>query len=157
MNNLISVIVFVALVLAMPAFAEEITGKCTGVLDGDTIEVLYKERPVRIRLAGIDCPEKRQAFGQKAKQATSNICFGKDVTVDVQGHDRYHRLIANVMVDGIVVNRELLRRGLAWHYKKYAPKDKDLAALEADARSKRVGIWADKNPVPPWEFRKLKL
>lgn len=132
----------------------QFSGKVVRVLDGDTIEVLHNMRAVRVRLSGIDCPEKRQAFGQKAKQATAVLVFGKDVTVQTFGHDKYGRTIGDVILpDGKNVNQELVRAGMCWWYRKYAPGNTELAHLEADARGSKIGLWSDPNPTPPWEWR----
>ena len=127
------------------------------VLNGDTIEVLHKKRPERIRLSGIDCPEKGQPFGEKAKQATPALVFGKEVTVQTQGKDKYRRTLADMLLpDGTNVNDELVKDGWCWWYRKYAPGNTTLERLEAEARESRMGLWADPHPVPPWEWRKRK-
>jgi endonuclease YncB( thermonuclease family) len=139
--------------LPLPGFAEEFTGKVVGITDGDTIKVLRKGEEVKIRLEGIDCPESHQAFGNKAKQATSDLAFGKTVTVQAKGKDRYQRTLADIILpDGKNLNRELVRTGFAWWYRKYS-KDESLGKLEAEAREAKRGLWADKNPVPPWDWR----
>lgn len=130
-------------------------GKVTSVKDGDTYKVLYNGSEITIRLAHIDCPEKKQAFGSKAKQFASDICFGKNVTVITEGKtDRNKRIIGEIILQsGTNVNKELLRNGMAWHFKKYS-SDPLYARLEAEARKKRVGLWQDPNPIPPWSWRK---
>ena len=133
------------------------TGKVVGVTDGDTIKVFHNGKAEKIRLYGIDCPEKGQAFGNRAKQFTSQLVFGKEVTVKDYGLDnnRFERTLGEIVLpDGRVVNEELLRAGLAWWYRKYVPNRVDLAALEEEARTAKRGLWADPNPVPPWCFRK---
>ena len=143
-------------VVATSALAETFSGKVVGVVDGDTIDVLHAGRAERVRLIGIDCPEKRQAFGQRAKQATSDLAFGTVVTVAAPRRDRYGRLLGDVMLpDGTNLNRELVRRGMAWWYRKYST-DRRLEATEAAARQARRGLWADANPIPPWEWRRRR-
>lgn len=133
----------------------DFSGAVVGVLDGDTIEVMHDGVAERIRLQGIDCPEKRQAFGQKAKQAASSMAFGKQVSIATQGHDKYGRTIGNViMPDGRKLNYELVRQGWCWWYRKYDPDNAELARLEADARKARIGLWADLSPIPPWDWRR---
>ncbi len=128
--------------------------KVIGVHDGDSITVLTSDnKQIKVRLEGIDCPELKQDFGQKAKQATSALCFGKDVRVQQTGKDRYGRTLAYVYVDNICVNKELLKQGMAWHFKKYN-SDPELAKLENIARSQKIGLWSQPNPVAPWEFRR---
>lgn len=134
-------------------------GKVIAVKDGDTIEVLYLNNTIKIRLAHIDCPEVKmhQPFGQAAKQFTSSICFGQIVTVINQGKfDRYKRLIAVVINNkNENVNKALVKAGLAWHFLKYSA-DSSYAQLEVIARKNKVGLWADKNPTPPWLWRNHK-
>ena len=135
----------------------QFSGPVVSVLDGDTIEVLHNELSERIRLNGIDCPEKRQAYGQKAKHAASALVFGKEVTIQTYGRDKYKRIIADVLLpDGKNVNEELVKEGWCWWYRKYAPGDIVLERLEREAREARRGLWADPQPVPPWEWRKMK-
>ena len=130
------------------------TGKCVGVTDGDTIRVLHDGREEKIRLSGIDAPEKAQALGQRAKQATSALVFGQVVTVVRHDTDRYGRTVADVVTaEGRNVNRELVSAGMAWWYRQYAPGDRDLEQREAAARAAKRGLWADPSPVAPWDYR----
>jgi len=130
-------------------------GSVIGVIDGDTIDVLHKRHAERIRLQGIDCPEKGQAFGKVAKLATSALVFGRSVTVKPHATDRYKRVVAEVfLLDGTNLNHQLVKDGWCWWYRKYAPDDTTLGALETEARDARKGLWADPKPVPPWEWRK---
>lgn len=130
------------------------TGTVVGVSDGDTITVLDGQKPRKVRLARIDCPEKAQPFGQRAKQFTAQLAFRKEVTVEVRGKEFYNRVLAEVILpDGRSLNEELVRAGLAWWYRKYAPHDKQLAALEESARRAKRGVWSLGNPAPPWKFR----
>ncbi|TKB71201.1 MAG: endonuclease [Nitrospira sp.] len=147
---------FVLLLFPYSTFAD-FSGPVVSVLDGDTLEVLHNQRPERIRLSGIDCPEKRQAYGQKAKHAASDLAFGKEVTIQTHGHDKYTRTIGDVILpDGMNLNQELVKQGWCWWYRKYAPGDTVLEGLEREAREGRKGLWADLQPVPPWEWRKMK-
>ena len=125
------------------------------VADGDTISVLRDGRSVRVRLEGIDCPEKGQDFSQRAKQFTSDLTFGKEVTVDVRDVDRYGRLVARVHVDGKDVSVDLVEAGLAWHYTRYS-RDPELAKAERAGRLAKRGLRSLANPLPPWEFRREK-
>ena len=144
----------VVLLLAAPAHAADFSGPVVSVLDGDTIEVLHNQRPERIRLSGIDCPEKGQAFGNRAKQAASALVFGKDVILQAHGQDKYKRTLANVfLLDGTHVNHTMVKDGWCWWYRKYAPADTVLEGLEKEAREARKGLWVDPQPVPPWEWR----
>jgi len=137
------------------AAAEQFTGKVVGISDGDTLSVLREGKAVKVRLHGVDTPEKAQAFGTRARQFTSELAFQQTVTVDVRATDRYGRLVGEVRLpDGRSLNQELVRAGMAWWYRQYAPKETALAQLEADARAAKRGLWADASPVPPWEWRK---
>jgi micrococcal nuclease len=133
---------------------EEFSGKVVGVTDGDTIKVLCDGREVTIRLNAIDCPESSQAFGQHAKEFTSDQCYMSQVPVRVFDTDKYGRLVGDVILpSGLVLNQTLIMAGMAWHYVEYS-KDEFLAELERRARGSRVGLWADASPVPPWEYRR---
>jgi endonuclease YncB( thermonuclease family) len=135
-----------------PVIAADFTGKVIGVLDGDTLGVLHNQHPERIRLSGIDCPEKGQAYGKKAKQAASDLAFGMEVTLQTYGKDKYGRTITDVLLtDGTTLNQELVKQGWCWWYRRYAPGDTVLERLERDAREERIGLWADPQPVPPWK------
>jgi endonuclease YncB( thermonuclease family) len=144
----------VALVLwSVPAFTQaRFAGKVVGVTDGDTISVMRDGRSVRVRLEGIDCPERGQDFGARAEQFTSEMAFGKDAAVEVRDVDRYGRLVARVTVGGEDVSLALVRSGLAWHYTKYS-RDPELAEAEMAAKSAQLGLWSRSDPIPPWEFR----
>jgi micrococcal nuclease len=123
-----------------------------GISDGDTITVLTEENQrIKIRLSGIDCPELQQDFGQRAKQYTSSHCFGKNVKIEKQGTDRFKRILANVYVGKICINKELVRYGLAWCYRN--SRDLELINLELSARNHKIGLWSQPDPVAPWEFR----
>lgn len=132
------------------------SGKCVGISDGDTVKVMRQGKPEKIRLFGIDCPEVNQDFGRRAKQFTASMVFGKMVHVETVTRDRYGRTVAWVSVQGASLNRELVRAGLAWWYRRYAASWKDLEQLEQQARNARIGLWSQRNPVPPWEFRREK-
>jgi len=133
----------------------DFSGLVVSVLDGDTLEVLHNNRPERIRLSGIDCPEKGQAYGTRAKQAASELVLGGEVTLQTYGHDKYGRTLADVLLlDGTNVNQTLVEDGWCWWYRKYAPEDTVLEGLEKEAREGKKGLWADPQPVPPWEWRK---
>jgi micrococcal nuclease len=143
----------VILLFAQIGPAQSFAGRVIGVADGDTLDVLVNREPRRVRLADVDAPEKGQAYGQRAKQAVSALAFGKTVTVVVKGQDRYRRTLGEVLLaDGSSLNKQLVRDGWAWQYKRYS-SDRVLAALEAEARQARRGLWADPHARPPWEFR----
>lgn len=144
-----------ALALSFPAWAD-FTGNVVGVADGDTITVLDAQKiQHKVRLAEIDAPEKAQAFGSKSKQALSVLVFGKQVSVVEQGQDKYKRTIGRIYLGDADVNAEQVKQGMAWVYRKYS-KDKTLLPFEAEAKAQRLGLWADTNPTPPWEWRHSK-
>jgi len=131
----------------------DFTGKVVGISDGDTITVLNGAEQVKVRLDGIDCPEKGQPWGTKAKQATAKACFGKLVTVIEKDTDRYGRTIGIIEQDGENLNLALVQEGHAWWYRKYAAGNKSLAAAENAARQDKRGLWQDASPIPPWDWR----
>ena len=145
---------FILLLFPYVSFADFI-GTVVSVLDGDTIEVLLNMHPERVRLSGIDCPEKGQPFGTRAKQELSALVFGRDVILQTHGQDKYGRTLADVLLpDGTNVNHELVNDGWCWWYRKYALGHAELEKLEAEAREAKRGLWSDPHPVPPWEWRK---
>lgn len=155
LNRALSIIL-ILWALTTVAHTESLTGKVVSVKDGDTIEILVNNEPIRIRLYAVDCPEKSQAFGQKAKQFTSDLCYGKTVSVKIHDKDRYGRLIGEVFLpDGKILNNELLKAGYAWHYKQYN-QSPILAMYETEAKKEKRGLWSDPNSIPPWEFRHSK-
>lgn len=126
------------------------------VSDGDTVQVMHNGKAEKIRLAGIDAPEKDQPFGKAAKRYVLDLAAHKTVTVDVHTVDRYGRTVGEILfLSGESLNRILVSEGYAWHYKQYSD-DPVLAGLEVEARSYKRGLWQDKNPIPPWEWRKAK-
>lgn len=142
-------------VLALPGAGQAavIEAKVVGIADGDTLTVLVDgHQRVHVRLADVDAPEKAQAFGQVSKRSLSDLCFGKVAVVDVQQTDRYGRSIARVSCAGVDASEFQVRGGMAWAYRQYLHRP-EFIKLEADARAKNAGLWADRTPVPPWEFR----
>ncbi len=132
-------------------------GKVVRIADGDTFTMLTPDnQQVRVRLHGIDCPEKAQPFGTVARQKLSDLVFGKQVRLEEQDKDRYGRTVAIVYNEaGVCVNEEMLKEGLAWHYKEY-DKNPDWEALEKEARQQKKGLWSKSRPTPPWAWRKAK-
>ena len=139
----------------MPASgAGTFVGKVTSVFDGDTITVVTPGKTqYKIRLEGIDAPEAKQPYGDKAKKALSDKVLNKEVTVTWTKLDQYQRLLANITVGSQWINKEMVAEGWAWHYKQYS-KDQRLEAAEARAKATRRGLWANRNPVAPWDWRK---
>jgi endonuclease YncB( thermonuclease family) len=141
----------------VPTRQEQFSGKVVAVVDGDTLSVLLDGKAAKIRLHGIDTPEKAQAFGTRARQFTSELVFGQTVTVRVHDTDRYGRLVGEVLLpNGRSLNHELVAAGLAWWYKRYAPNDATLAKLEAEAKAAKRGLWSDPHAVAPWTWRRQR-
>jgi endonuclease YncB( thermonuclease family) len=139
--------------LAGVAAAEEFAGRVVGITDGDTIKVLHAGRAETVRLQGVDAPEKRQAYGERARRFVADLAFDQTVIVRATGRDRSGRLLGEVVLpDGRSLNQELVRAGYAWWFRRYS-RDLQLARLEAQARRGRRGLWADPEPAPPWEYR----
>jgi len=136
--------------------ADELRGKVVAVADGDTITVLDADKEQhKIRLQHIDAPESKQAFGTKSKEHLAGLVFGKEVVVTWTQRDRYKRILGEVHVGQTNANLEQVKAGFAWHYKQYS-KSAEFATAEEEARKAKKGLWADKDPMPPWEFRKKK-
>ena len=127
-----------------------------GISDGDTLTVLNENKQqIKIRLAEIDAPEKKQDFGTRSKQSLSDLCFGKQAEIIPKVKDRYKRTVARVKCAGVDANAEQVNRGMAWVYRQYA-KDHNLYILQHEAQRLKSGLWADQSPTPPWEWRKIK-
>jgi endonuclease YncB( thermonuclease family) len=144
---------FILTLIASPSFAQTLTGRIVGVSDGDTATLLTSDNtPVKIRLAQIDAPEKKQPFGEKSKQSLSDLIYGKNVSVEVETKDRYQRTVGKIIINGVDVNLEQIKRGLAWYYIKYG-HDSNYSKSESQAKALRKGLWAEPTPVAPWDFR----
>jgi len=154
----LAVLLFVCLSLSTQATI--LTGRVVAIADGDTLTALDEHKVQhKIRLAGIDAPEKRQAYGQRSRQSLADLVFNRVVQIELGKKDRYGRGVGKVMLDGQDINLELLRLGLAWHYKAYereqSVQDRALyAQAEQQARLHKLGLWSDAQHMPPWEFRK---
>jgi endonuclease YncB( thermonuclease family) len=145
---------FSVLAITATIQADELRGKVVSVTDGDTITVLDADNVQhKIRLQGIDAPEKKQAFGTRSKECLAEKVADQDVVVMWKDKDRYGRILGEVMIGKRHINLELVQEGMAWHYTQYS-KSKELADAEGAARKAKKGLWADKDPVPPWDFRK---
>lgn len=152
-----------ALLAGVPlAQADTLVGEVVGLADGDTVTVLDAQKTQhKIRLAGIDAPEKGMPWGQKSKEALSDRVYRRTVTVEWHKQDRYGRLVGKILVESQDANLAQVADGMAWHYKDYAqeqtPDDRPrYAQAELDARNARRGLWADPDPIPPWAWRKMK-
>ena len=157
-RKILSLTLFLSFLLNFPCLSWAWSGKVIGTADGDTITVLRDNEQVRVRLYGIDCPEDGQAFSKKAKQFTSKMVFGKVVEVKVMATDRYGRTVAMIYADKTLLNEELVKAGLAWVYWKYChqPICETWKGFQIGARMDKRGLWAEPNPIAPWEFRRKK-
>jgi len=157
MKNSFLVLLLTFLILAS-ASAYAWTGQVVAVTDGDTIKVLQDGRETKVRLYGVDTPEKKQAFGQKAKGFTASLVAGRMVDVEPVDQDRYGRTVGLVTVAGQSLNEELVKNGFAWVYQQYCRRGECSAWTkeELQARAARLGLWADPAPLPPWEWRRTK-
>jgi micrococcal nuclease len=126
-----------------------------GISDGDTLTVLHERQPIKIRVAEIDAPEKKQPFGTRSKQSLSDLCFGKQAEVFPQKTDRYGRTIARVKCDGQDASAQQVQAGMAWVYDRYAT-DRALYDIQDEARQAERGLWSDVKPTPPWQWRKSR-
>ncbi|CSS42551.1 MULTISPECIES: thermonuclease family protein [Enterobacteriaceae] len=148
-------IIFALYILSSSLYANaaNIQGKVIRVLDGDTIEILQNKTPVRIRLANIDAPEKKQAYGRWSTDQLKSLIAEQSVRVTYSHNDRYGRIIGRVFTtSGSEANRFMVQSGAAWVYERYNV-DESLPALQREAQEQKRGLWADANPVPPWEWR----
>ena len=141
-----------ALLLA-PIFLFALEGEVINVTDGDTIKILTSERQqIKVRLYGIDAPEKKQTYGTAAKLYLADLIAGRTVQIEKRGKDRYKRVLGIAYLDGKDVNEILVLNGYAWAFTKYS---KIYESQERQARSKGLGLWRDKNPIKPEIWRKI--
>lgn len=151
-------IIFWAVLLGVTvASAQKFAVRVVGISDGDTFTVINQDKlQLKIRIFGIDAPEKGQDFGNKAKQALSDFIMGKVIQIDVQSKDSWGRLISYVYTpEGRDVSLLMLQEGMAWHFVKYDDTEK-YARAEAKARTKKKGLWSQPNPIAPWDYRSGK-
>ena len=158
-TRLIQGLILMVVLCLSVAHAEVIEGRVVRIVDGDTIVVELQRVRHKVRLSGIDTPERNQPWGDSATREMRRLVAGKGVAVDWYKRDRWGRLIGNVFVDGQDVGLLMVERGMAWHFKRYAdeqtPADRDAySAAEKAAQGARRGLWSDPEPVPPWEWRK---
>ncbi|HBC3157533.1 TPA: thermonuclease family protein, partial [Escherichia coli O146] len=143
-------------VFSYQVFSADIHGRVVRVLDGDTIDVMLSQHPVRVRLVNIDAPEKKQEYGRWSEKIMKSLVAGKTVTVTYFQRDRYGRILGQVYApDGMNVNQFMVRAGAAWVYEQYNT-DPVLPVLQGEARQQKRGLWADSAPVQPWVWRSRK-
>jgi endonuclease YncB( thermonuclease family) len=154
-----AVLLLSVLALAPGAALADFTGRVVKVADGDTLTVLVDtnhrvgKKHVRVRLDGIDAPEWDQAYGKQSRRSLAQLCAAKDARVVARGKDHYGHTLGVVTCAGVEANGEQVRRGMAWAYKRYVPMGSALYEVEAYARLRRIGLWADPQPVAPWDWR----
>lgn len=141
-----------ALSFSLPVFSHQVIG----IADGETLTLVVNQKPVMVRLAGVDAPEKSQAYARASRNSLHELCFGKDATYREQDADGYGVAVAVVNCDGVDVNQTQIERGMAWVFDRNN-RDFTLPARQMMARRDRKGLWADANPVPPWEFRRPQV
>lgn len=152
-------VVFLLAILVSVSLAADVTGRVVRVADGDTVTVLDAGQVQhKIRLAGIDAPEKKQAYGEKSRESLEELVAGRTVVVEFTKRDRYGRRVGRLLLDRLDVNLMQISRGMAWHYKAYAREQRAsdqraYAEAETEARRARIGLWRDDEPTPPWDFR----
>jgi endonuclease YncB( thermonuclease family) len=152
---LLTALLLALLLAALPARAD-VPARVVAVHDGDTVTVLSDRHQLRVRLTDIDAPELKQPFGKRSKAALSEICFGKVAGLEIRGRDRYGRTLARLRCDGVDANAEQVRRGYAWVFTRYARANSPLYALQLDAQTARRGLWTDRSPTAPWEWRRQR-
>lgn len=155
MHKNIFYFIILSFVILYPSYAQTLTGRVVAIADGDTFTLLDSaNKQTKIRLHGIDCPKRGQAYGKKATDFVSERIFRKIVKVIVKDIDRYGRTVGEVLYnDTINLNIEILAKGYAWHYKRY-DKSEVYANAEQSAKEKKLGLWQDEIAVAPWEYRK---
>lgn len=148
---MLRIVLLILLLVNHSAYGEEFTAKVIAVLDGDTVLVKRAKGLVKIRMAGIDAPEKGQPFGESSKRSLTDLVKAKQVTIKSQAIDKYGRMVASVSLNGLDVDAEQIRRGMAWASTR---SNKLMLALQEEAKREPRGLWALSNPVPPWDWRK---
>lgn len=161
-QNIILAAIISLTLQADPALAQSLVGKVVSVADGDTITILDGDRTQhKIRLSGIDAPERSQAFGRLSREHLASLVAGEKVAVETAKTDRFGRSVGKVLLHGRDINLTMVAAGFAWHYKKYemeqpAVERLSYANAEAQARESRAGLWRDPEPTAPWDWRTAK-
>ena len=149
-------IVIFLLLISNNLLSLELKGKIIHISDGDTVHLLTsKNEKIKIRLNDIDAPEAKQAFGNKSKENIKKFIYQKDVIVEYKKKDQYKRVLGTIYYQNRDINLQQVKDGYAWVYKKYS-KNPTYFKAEQEARSKKIGLWSDRNPIEPWVFRKNK-
>lgn len=144
-----------ALVAVAGTANADLAGLVIGIADGDTLTLLRDQKQIKVRLAEIDAPERKQPFGTRSRESLAELCFRRAAKLKALDTDRYGRTVARVYCDGIDANAEQVRRGMAWVYDRYVT-DTSLYGIQDAARGQRAGLWSQPSPVPPWAWRKSR-
>lgn len=158
LRPIFTALIVITLYLSPSTQAASIYGKVVGISDGDTITILTKDKKsIKVRLVEVDAPEKNQPWGQKSKQALSDLIFSLNVTIDSAGNDRYGRTLGTVFLGSININQHMVENGNAWAYTQYV-RDQRYFQLQKNAKSKQLGLWSlsQDQTIAPWEWRKNK-
>lgn len=142
------------LLVIINASAAELSGQIVSIADGDTLTMLVERKQVKVRLADIDAPERKQRYGTRSRHSLAELCHKKGATVVNREKDRYGRTVGYVICAGVDANAEQVRRGMAWVFDRYAERGSPLYALQAEAKNAQRGLWGDSNAVAPWEWRR---
>lgn len=141
----------VSFAILLPLYLFALSGKVISTHDGDTITILQDKQQIKVRLFGIDAPEKKQDYGQKSRQFLASLIAGQVVEVEPKGKDRYKRTLGIIHYKGQDINAQMVANGYAWAYRKFSKK---YTAQESKAKSQKLGLWQSNDPTPPWEWRK---
>jgi endonuclease YncB( thermonuclease family) len=141
--------------VAFPARAE-LVGRVVNVSDGDTLTLLVETKQVKVRLDAIDAPERGQAYGRHSQESLAELCAKRTARVVPKGLDRYGRTVGIIVCDGVEANSEQVKRGMAWVFDRYAPRNSPLYGLQREAQATRRGLWSDPRPVAPWDWRQRR-
>ena len=153
MSTVKIITVLSSIALSFSVCAATLEGKVIAIHDGDTLTVLVDKKQIKVRLADIDAPELKQAFGTRSRQSLAEICFKQPATIETTGRDRYGRTIGQVVCNGVDANAAQIHRGMAWVFERYAKPASPLWQLQDKARRTKAGLWADPQSVEPWTWR----
>ena len=136
--------------------SNNLSGNVVKIIDGDTYDIIVDGKQTRIRMFGIDAPERGMDYYKVSKQYLGELCMNQGIHLEIVNTDRYGRIVAkSFLPDGRELGAEMIRAGMAWHFKRYSD-DQVLATLETTARENQVGLWSISNPIPPWDYRARK-
>lgn len=150
-------LIFIIFAIESYSMQDSFYAEVIKVADGDTVTVKTESgAKTRIRLYGVDSPELKQESGADAKQFTEKLLLKKKVRVDVKDRDSYGRLVADIYIGNLNFNKEIVKNGYAWYFRKYLKNSIEMEKLENEAKKSKIGLWKNSSPVPPWKFRDKK-